>query len=278
MAHILNMLKSWSNRTQTHCTFVFKQLENILFFFQIPPPTSYDLKFSILGLPVRVHPLFWLITLLFGSSSNSILGALIWVVAIFISILIHELGHALAMRRYGQDSEIILYMGGGLTVPQSLSWGGSYANVAISPNQQIFISLAGPFAGFAFAILILGLSAALGGAIIPNFLLWVIPFPVVILPEGMQLLNSIVMTFLWVNIFWGYVNLVPVYPLDGGQVARYAWLKADPWDGVRKSLWLSVIAGAIMTLLALALLQSIYMAVLFGLLAFQSYQSIQGRM
>jgi hypothetical protein len=60
-------------------------------------------------------------------------------------------------------------------------------------------------------------------------------------------------------------------------VARYAWLKADPWDGVRKSLWLSVIAGAVMALAALLVFRSIYMTVLFGFLAFQSYQTVSGR-
>jgi membrane-associated protease RseP (regulator of RpoE activity) len=244
--------------------------------FQVPPPTRYDLNFSISGIPVRVHPFFWLISLLLGSSSNSLLGAVIWVIAVFISILVHELGHALVMRRYGQDPEIILHFGG-LAVPRSISWGGGYANVGTTPTQQIIISLAGPFAGFAFAILILLISTVLGGVIIPNFILGFLPFPTVAFPGSSTLLASTIMIFLLINIFWGYINLVPVYPLDGGQVARYAWLKADPWDGVRKSLWLSVIAGAVMAVAALLVFRSIYMTVLFGFLAFQSYQTVSGR-
>jgi hypothetical protein len=112
-----------------------------MFLFQAPPPTRFDLRFSIAGIPVRVHPLFWLIALLFGSSAGSPAKLLGWVIAIFISITIHEVGHALAMRRYGQDSQIILHMAGGLTVPESISWGGKYASVAISANQQILISV-----------------------------------------------------------------------------------------------------------------------------------------
>ena len=84
-----------------------------MFLLQVPPPTRFDLRFSITGIPVRVHPLFWVIALLFGSSSNSIIGLLTWIVAIFVCILIHELGHAFAMRRYGQDSQIVLHLGGG---------------------------------------------------------------------------------------------------------------------------------------------------------------------
>src|SRR5689334_25386966 len=106
----------------------------IMFLFHTPPPTRFDLNFSILGIPVRVHPLFWLISILFGGAANGLLGILIWVVAVFISILIHELGHALAMRRYGQGSQIILHLAGGLTVPQSMAWGNSYANVAMTAN------------------------------------------------------------------------------------------------------------------------------------------------
>jgi hypothetical protein len=69
---------------------------------------------------------------------------------------------------------------------------------------------------------------------------------------------------------------MPVYPLDGGNVTRYILLKADPWDGVRKSLWVSVIAGAAVALAGYFLLGSIYMAILFAFLAFQSYQMLQG--
>src|SRR6185503_17747585 len=123
--------------------------------FQQPPLTQYDLQFSIAGIPVRVHPLFWLIAILFGSAGGSLLFVPIWVFVIFISILIHELGHAFAFRRYGQRSHIVLHIGGGLTIPESVSWGGGWASVALSRGQEIFISLAGPFAGFLFAAIII---------------------------------------------------------------------------------------------------------------------------
>ena len=116
-----------------------------------------------------------------------------------------------------------------------------------------------------------------GGSIITTALLGFIPLPaVVVLPIGGNILNAFVITLLWVNIFLGLINLMPVYPLDGGNVTRYMLLKADPWDGVRKSLWVSVIAGILIAAIGLFLLGSLYMAFLFGLLAFQSYQSLQG--
>ncbi|MBK9210067.1 MAG: hypothetical protein IPL71_17960 [Anaerolineales bacterium] len=150
--------------------------------FQVPPATRFDLNFSLAGFTVRVHPLFWVIALLFGSSSGSVSGLIGWVIAMFVSILIHELGHALAFRRYGIDSEIILHATGGLTVPNSFSFsfGGRYS---ISANQQIIISLAGPFAGFLFAGLILVITILLGGIVAPTVLFGFLPFPVVYIPS-----------------------------------------------------------------------------------------------
>jgi stage IV sporulation protein FB len=98
-----------------------------------------------------------------------------------------------------------------------------------------------------------------------------------LLPFGGSILNAFVITLLWVNLFWGLINLMPVYPLDGGNVTRSLLLKADPLEGVRKSLWVSVIAGILVAVIGFFLLGSVYMAFLFGFLAFQSYQSLQSR-
>ena len=246
--------------------------------FQVPPPTRYDLNFTLAGFPVRVHPLFWLIAVLLGYSSGDILQILVWVLVVFISILVHELGHALAFRRYGLSSQIVLHFAGGLTIPESTRWGSRWANVALGPNQNIFISLAGPGAGFLFAALVIAVVFLSGGSVLTSRLLGFIPVPALaVLPFGGNLLSAFVTALLWVNIFWGFINLMPVYPLDGGSVTRNVLLQADPVDGVRKSLWISVIAGVVIALVAFFFLGSLYMAVLFGFLAFQSYQSLQSR-
>lgn len=245
--------------------------------FQQPPPTRYDLRFSIAGIPVSVHPLFWLIALLLGSTGDILLVP-IWVLVIFASILVHELGHALAFRRYGQRSQIVLHFAGGLTIPEPVYWGRGIANVALTPNQQIFISLAGPGAGFLLAALVIVFVVAIGGSIVTTWLLGFIPLPLpAALPFGGRILNVIVTLLLYVNVFWGLINLAPVYPLDGGNVTRYALLQADPADGIRKSLWVSVIAGALVAFVGLLFLRSIFMGLMFALLAFQSYQSLQRR-
>ena len=246
--------------------------------FQQPPVTQYDLHFSVAGIPVRVHPLFWLIAILFGSAGGSLLFIPIWVFVIFVSILIHELGHAFAFRRYGQPSNIVLHFGGGLTIPESVAWGSGWASVALSRGQEIFVSLAGPFAGFLFAGLIIAGVVLAGGSVATYYLLGFIPLPLVaLIPFGGALIGEVIRQLLWVNIFWGLINLVPVQPLDGGNVARNIFIQYDPLDGVRKALWLSVISGALLALVGLIAFRSLYMALLFGLLAYQSYQSIQGR-
>ena len=246
--------------------------------FQVPPPTRYDLNFSVAGIPVRVHPLFWVISFLFGFSANNLLYTFIWVLAIFLSVLVHELGHAFAFRRYGLRSSIVLHFAGGLTVPESVSWGSTWANVALSPREEIVVSLAGPFSGFLLATLLVGGVVVSGGSVAVDWLLGFIPLPAVTsLPFGGAFVTLLLAILVSVNVFWGLINLVPVYPLDGGNVARYALLQHDPYDGVRKSLWLSVVAGGVMAFVGLVFLRSMYMALLFGFLAFQSYQSLQSR-
>lgn len=241
--------------------------------FQQPPPTRFDLNFKLFRVPVRVSPFFWFLPIAFGAGTGDIWQLLIWVVVVFVSILLHEFGHSLAMRRYGWDSFIVLHFFGGLAIPESVSWGGRWDRTAM---QQIVISLAGPVAGFIFAAITIGIVVALGGFVSVSRLFGIIPIPRALLPNAGWLINSVVNTILWINVFWGIINLVPVFPLDGGQVARAIFVHYDPWEGVRKSLLLSVIAGAVTAVVGLALLSSLYMTFLFGILAFQSYQSLQG--
>lgn len=248
-----------------------------MFLFQVPPPTRFDLNFSIAGIPVRVHPLFWVIALLLGSSSANLFNILMWMFVVFISILVHELGHAFAFRRFGQDSYVILHFMGGLTVPKSNPYDSYQNQVRLTHNQNIFISLAGPFAGFLLVAVIVLLGIGLGGTPILTVLFGFIPFPSVILPYEMGSLSRIFSTFVIINIFWGIVNLLPVFPLDGGNVARYTLIQVDPINGLRNSLWLSVLAGALIAILGFVFLRSIYMAFLFGYLAFQSFQALQYR-
>ncbi len=244
--------------------------------FQELPPTRFDVRFSIAGIPVRIHPVFWLLSIVFWFP-GSLQFLFIWVLALLIGLLVHEMGHALAFRRFGQRSHIVIHFMG-LTVPEPVYWGSGYASVGLTANQQIFISLAGPVAGFVFSALLLGIVAVTGGSIGISWLFGFIPLPLNIsLPLGGAFVTEVVRQLLWISILWGGINLMPVFPLDGGSVARNLWLQLDPIDGIRKSLWLSVVTGALLALVGLIFFRSLFMALLFGFLAFQSYQSLQGR-
>jgi len=244
--------------------------------FSQPPLTRYDLRFTLFGIPVRVHPLFWLLTALLGASSGSLIALLIWIPAVFVSILVHEVGHALTMRRFGQVPQIVLHIGGGLTSAEPFWWGNRPVVVPLTPGQEVLISLAGPAAGFGLAASVTGIAAAAGGSVGVTLLLGILPLPVVGFSVSLGIAALIANTFLWVNVFWGLINLIPVFPLDGGNIARTLLVRSDPWNGARKALRISVIAGAVVAAVGLIFLASPFLALLFGFLAFQSYQLLQG--
>ena len=74
----------------------------------------------------------------------------------------------------------------------------------------------------------------------------------------------------------GIYKPVACFPLDGGRVSQQLFIRFDPWNGFRNAMWLSVITGAILAIVGIVVLDSLYMAFLFGILAAQSYQIIQG--
>src|ERR1700727_855793 len=95
-------------------------------------------------IPVLVHPLFWVLAFLIGwLNTSSILLTLVWVGIIVISVLIHELGHALTAVAFGQQAQIELMGFGGLTHRR----GGKKLKLW----QEFLIVLNGPLAGFALA-------------------------------------------------------------------------------------------------------------------------------
>ena len=51
-------------------------------------------------------------------------------------------------------------------------------------------------------------------------------------------------------MIWGLLNLLPMYPLDGGQIAQQIFVLANPQDAIRQSLILSVIVGGMMGVIA----------------------------
>jgi Zn-dependent protease len=237
-----------------------------------PPRTQYDLNFSLLGIPVRVHPLFWLIILMLGGSLGDAGAVLTWIVAVFLSILVHELGHAMVMRAYGFRPWITLYAFGG-----QASYDPRYAasRKGSGPLAQVLISLAGPVAGFLLVgVLLLGLKAA-GYA---NYIFFVSPWglrPYVFeLPN--QRLGAVLNGIFFVSLVWGMINLLPIYPLDGGQIAREIFLKLSARAGILMSLYVSIVAAVAMAVFTfVAWNHDWFVAVFFLYLAYGSYVTLQ---
>jgi hypothetical protein len=91
-------------------------------------------------------------------------------------------------------------------------------------------------------------------------------------------LGSLIDGLLFVNIFWGLLNLLPVFPLDGGQIARELLCLRQPRAGLEKTLLLSTIVAAAVGALALlhfGLRHGLFFALMFGLLAFINDRVLQ---
>ena len=240
-----------------------------------PPRTQFDLHFHLGRVPVRVHPLFWLAALFLSGLRGEPISILLWVGVVFVSILVHELGHVFAMQRFGSSGRVVLYVLGGLAIADSdfAGWGRSRRR---GPWEQVIISAAGPVAGFLLAGLVVLAVFASGGRVelVRSFpLFWSVDLPVASTKDGL-IWFELVFYLLQVNIFWGLINLLPVYPLDGGQIARELFQLRDPWNGVVQSLWVSVFAAGGLALLALAS-RRLFLAIMFGMLAFNSFQMLQ---
>lgn len=124
-------------------------------------------------------------------STGRLSTVLVWVVIVFFSILIHELGHALTARAYGSEVAIELNAVGGLT-----SW--SLPDGELGPGRRAVVAAAGSAVGVAFGALI-WMVASLAG------------------PFG-GLAGFAVTRLIWVNLFWGLLNWLPLRPLDGGHL------------------------------------------------------------
>lgn len=252
-------------------------------FLSEPRQTSYDLNFSLFGFPVRVHPAFFILPLLMGrgmvgSDVNTGLGLLVVAAIFFVSILIHELGHALAFKYFGLPSRIVLYWLGGLAIPGS--GGGAWSRPSsgsLNSNQKIIVSFAGPLFGFLLALLLVGIVYAVGGKVILNDLN-MIPLPEPDLRKTALAESGLAFMIFFggiaLNVFLNLLNLVPIYPLDGGQIARQVMVQMDRFHGIRNSIILSIACAILIAVVCLRA-EATFMAVFFGFMAFSNYQSLQ---
>jgi stage IV sporulation protein FB len=184
------------------------------------PPTI--MRFNLFGFPVHIHGFFWLNSALMGgaigaNSPEQLRGLLAWMVAVFLSILIHELGHALTMRNFGDRQVLItLFAFGGLAQGSQLR----------SRREDFMVSAAGP-----------GLQILVGLAVGWSVTLWK--------PPSLWL-HQMLDAFTVVSIFWALLNLIPIIPLDGGHLCL-AWLGPNKQ---RQALIISIVCAVVMAALS----------------------------
>lgn len=200
------------------------------------------MQFNVMGFPVVVQWFFWVVMALFGGAfgartRDDWIDVALFVIVAFVSILVHELGHALAARKFGYHSTIVLHGFGGLTI---------IPRAYFTRGQSIWVSISGPLAGFLLA----GLSLVLGLTIKTEY----------------KAVETIIAISLGVNIFWTVMNLLPVLPLDGGQIMREL---LGP-SRLRASCTIGGIVAAGIAVLAIGA-QQIYMALLFGYFAWVNF-------
>ncbi len=207
--------------------------------------------FAIAGIPVRVEPVFFVIVVLFGYQLGELWLIVAWAVILFVSVLVHELGHAVSFRIFGQRSSIVLHGFGGVTIPSGrpARW---------SKGRAIIVSLAGPLSG----IVLLGLPALLlrdsdwgqrqAGEWFPRSEVAIWP-----------VLELLVIANIIISIF----NLLPVRPLDGGHVVGELF-------GVPAARRISIAAAGLGALYAFST-QWRFAGFFLLLLAFMNFQEIR---
>lgn len=195
-------------------------------------------------IPITIHPLFWVTAGLIGFfNSMSLIGTLVWIVIIFVSVLVHEFGHALTSLLFKQSPRIELVALGGLTY---------HGGEKLPTWKQFFIVFNGPLFGF---------------------FLFLIASAVLLHPAMQQgFVGAVIMTFQAVNLYWTILNLIPVMPLDGGHLLRVVLEGFFGARGNKYALFISMIVAALMSLVFFAL-QAFLVGALLFLFAFQSYDS-----
>lgn len=213
-------------------------------------PTPFDLRLVAFRIPIRVHPSFWIAAAFLGWQPDHLDRVFMWVMCLFVSILVHELGHALTAEAFGWASEIVLYWCGGLAFSQR-----SHGR---TPWREIAVSLAGPFAGFGLFGLTIGV-------------LYLLPSDQP-LPRNAEF---VITQLIWINLCWGLVNLLPVLPLDGGQVCQSFLVWCRFRDPVRIAMQVSVIVAGAASAYFFTQWKENFAGMLFAMLCLQNVASLQ---
>lgn len=178
--------------------------------------------------------------------TQNVIGTVIFAAIIFVSILVHEFGHALTAAAFGHRAYIELWAMGGLTHrtgPKLRLW------------KEFVIVMNGPLCGFG-----LGLAAYVTLHFIGS--------------EASTLLVQMLWVTYFVNIFWTLLNLLPIIPLDGGHLLRILMEGALGMKGVKIAFFISFILAACLALLSMYAGQ-IFLMIIFFMFTFEGFRSFQ---
>lgn len=177
------------------------------------------IRFSLFGIPVSIHPSLWLTLAVLGgvlgtSSMVHFLSVCLFVIAGFFCLLCHEMGHALTGRYFGggEPRIYLAWLGGDCNNPRA----------RMTRRQGVIMTAAGPGASLLMGLLgILGLCGYVGDVVVGlslavDFVFGIMP------PEAEQFGSRLALIFflylIEVSFWWSVLNLIPVFPLDGGQI------------------------------------------------------------
>ncbi len=205
------------------------------------------IQFNFLKIPVRILPSFWVFLLfftdiLFKPSIHSVIVAVI----IFISLLIHEYGHAATACAFGAKAEITLEAFGGYA---------SYQGIRLSPKKEFLITLNGP--------LLESLLIAISYVLLKTGVFY-----------GHTYIQYALIVTMRLNIVWCLFNIIPLLPLDGGHLARYILGKNFGPQGVKVSIILGLACVAIIAPYLLYL-GYYWFGIILLVFGFQNYQLLQ---
>ncbi len=156
--------------------------------------------FRFAGIDVFLHWSWFLVVVYAISLRATVYTSLVWnvleYVALFAIVLTHEFGHSLACQQVGgQADQIVLWPLGGV----------AYVNPPPRPGATLWSIAAGPLVNVALIPVLTFLRVVIG---------------LLIDPLAMPNLHTFLYTIWWVNLALLIFNLLPIYPLDGGQILR----------------------------------------------------------